>query len=192
MFEISTQSAASPRQAYAPAPTVTPTAIDAPAFVALGSNLDDPERQVLDAFAELAHTPGITLLACSSLYRTAPIGYADQPDFINAVAKIRSALAPQDLLATLQAIEQKHGRRREFANAPRTLDLDLIAFGGLQQQYDDLVLPHPRAHRRAFVLLPLLEIAPDCVLPGIGAAADWLYYCAEQGITRIEPKMAAR
>jgi 2-amino-4-hydroxy-6-hydroxymethyldihydropteridine diphosphokinase len=162
-------------------------AIGVPVFVALGSNLDDPARHVLDGFAELARIPGVTLQARSSLYRTAPLGYADQPDFINAVAELCTTLSPLDLLAALQLIERTHGRRREFANAPRTLDLDLIAFGGLRRQCDDLVLPHPRAHRRAFVLLPLLEIAPDCVLPGIGPAADWLGFCANQGITRLDP-----
>lgn len=185
MLETIPQTTTSPLRAYSPAPN----AIGVPAFVALGSNLDDPARQVLDGFAELARIPGVELLACSSLYRTAPIGYADQPDFINAVAKIRTTLAPQDLLAALQAIEQAHGRRREFANAPRTLDLDVVSFGGLRRQYDDLVLPHPRAHRRAFVLLPLLEIAPDCVLPGLGPAADWLGFCIDQGIARVEPEM---
>lgn len=187
MPETITQTTARTLRTYAPAPN----AIGVPAFVALGSNLDDPARQVLDAFAELARIPGVELLACSSLYRTAPIGYADQPDFINAVAKVRTTHSPQDLLAALQTIEQRHGRRREFANAPRTLDLDLISFGGLHRQYDDLVLPHPRAHRRAFVLLPLLEIAPDCVLPGLGPAADWLGFCADQGITRVELEIAA-
>lgn len=185
MFQTCPQPAIRPPQSN----TTAPDAPGVPAFVALGSNLDDPARQVLDAFAALARIPGVALLACSSLYRTAPIGYADQPDFINAVAKIRTTLSPQDLLAALQAIERAHGRRREFANAPRTLDLDVVSFGGLRRQYDDLVLPHPRAHRRAFVLLPLLEIAPDCVLPGLGPAADWLGFCADQGIARVEPEM---
>jgi 2-amino-4-hydroxy-6-hydroxymethyldihydropteridine diphosphokinase len=187
MFQTCSQPAICP-------PQTNSSAADAPgvpAFVALGSNLDDPAHQVLDAFAALARIPGVELLACSSLYRTAPIGYADQPDFINAVAKVRTTLSPQDLLATLHAIEQTHGRRREFANAPRTLDLDLISFGSLHRRYDDLVLPHPRAHRRAFVLLPLLEIAPECVLPGLGPAADWLDFCADQSITRVELEIAA-
>jgi 2-amino-4-hydroxy-6-hydroxymethyldihydropteridine diphosphokinase len=187
MLETMPQTDASPLRAYSPAPN----AISVPAFIALGSNLDDPAQQVLDGFAELARIRGVELLACSSLYRTTPIGYADQPDFINAVAKIRTTLSPQDLLAALQGIEQAHGRRREFANAPRTLDLDVVSFGELHRQYDDLVLPHPRAHRRAFVLLPLLEIAPDCVLPGLGPAADWLGFCADQGIARIELEMTS-
>jgi FdhD protein len=158
----------------------------APAFIGLGSNLENPERQVLDAFGELAALPGVTLLRRSSLYRSAPVGYVDQPDFINAVAEIRTALAPHDLLAALQGIERRHGRRREFKNSPRTLDLDILIYADLTLDTNDLVLPHPGIFQRAFVLLPLIEIAPDACLPGIGVLAKRLPDCRDQQIERLK------
>lgn len=161
-------------------------------FIGLGSNLVSPERQVLTAFDELAATPGITLVACSSLYRTAPVGYDDQPHFTNAVAEIRTALPPRALLQELLAIERAHGRVREFPNAPRTLDLDILLYGDVRIEMQDLVVPHPRAHLRAFVLLPLLELAPDCVVPGLGPARDWLDRCGDQGIVRIGEAVTLR
>jgi len=154
-------------------------------FIGLGSNLVSPERQVLTAFDEIAATPGITLRACSSLYRTAPVGHTDQPHFTNAVAEVRTSLAPKELLEELLAIERAHGRVREFLNAPRTLDLDILIYGDLQFATEELVVPHPRAHLRAFVLLPLLELAPDAEIPGLGAARDWLQRARDQGITRL-------
>lgn len=141
------------------------------AFIALGANLDDPARQVERAFPELARLPQTRLLARSSLYLTKPVGYTDQPDFINAVALIETELPAWQLLEHLLAIEQRHGRRREFRNAPRTLDLDLLLYDDLVMHEPGLTLPHPRMHERAFVLTPLLEIAPDCAIPGIGPAA---------------------
>lgn len=141
------------------------------AFVALGANLEDPASQVERAFPELARLPETRLVARSSLYLSKPVGYTDQPDFINAVAELETALTPRALLEALLAIEQRHGRRREFRNAPRTLDLDLLLYNGLIMHEPGLTLPHPRMHERGFVLLPLLEIAPDCRIPGIGPAA---------------------
>jgi 2-amino-4-hydroxy-6-hydroxymethyldihydropteridine diphosphokinase len=155
-------------------------------YIGLGSNLDEPECQVRKACAEISGLPGTQLNRCSSLYRTAPIGYADQPDFVNAVAEIHTDLEPLDLLDALRAIETGHGRIREFRNGPRTLDLDILIYSDLQIVSDDLVLPHPRAHQRAFVLLPLLEIAPDCVIAGVGPARQWLQSCDHQTITRID------
>ncbi|MEW5893295.1 MAG: 2-amino-4-hydroxy-6-hydroxymethyldihydropteridine diphosphokinase [Pseudomonadota bacterium] len=148
------------------------------AFIALGANLENPASQIERAFAELGQLPETRLLARSSLYLTKPVGYTDQPDFINAVAELETALTPRALLEALLAIEQRHGRRREFRNAPRTLDLDLLLYNGLIMHEPGLTLPHPRMHERGFVLLPLLEIAPDCRIPGIGPAAairgiDW-------------------
>ena len=143
-------------------------------FIALGSNLQDPAAQVKAGFAELARLPGTRLTAQSSLYRSAPVGYADQPDFINAVAAIETALAPRVLLDALLAIERRHGRVREFLNAPRTLDLDVLLYGDLQWHEHGLTVPHPRMHERAFVLLPLAEIAPHCVIPARGALSDLL------------------
>jgi len=155
------------------------------AYIALGSNLAQPEAQVNQAFEALARLPDSRLLARSSLYRSAPVGYADQPDFINAVARIETQLAPHDLLQSLLGIEQEFGRVREFRNAPRTLDLDLLLYDDIQFHEPGLTLPHPRMHERAFVLLPLLEIDPHCVIPGRGPACDWLAQCDDQSIIRV-------
>jgi 2-amino-4-hydroxy-6-hydroxymethyldihydropteridine diphosphokinase len=155
------------------------------AFLGLGSNLGSPAEQILAAFGRIAETPGVTLLRCSSLYRTAPIGYADQPDFVNAVVEIATDLAPDDLLAAMLDIEHSHGRIREFQNAPRTLDVDLLLYGDLVMDTETLSLPHPRAHQRAFVLHPLLEIAPHCHIPTLGLARNFLAACGDQGICRM-------
>lgn len=155
------------------------------AFVGLGSNLADPQVQVLHAMQALDDLPRSRLLARSSLYRSAPVGYLDQPDFINAVAQIETELAPRELLDALLRLEQECGRTREFRNAPRTLDLDLLLYGGLQHHEHGLTVPHPQMHLRAFVLQPLLEIAPDCQIPGVGAAAEAMRQCADQRLERI-------
>ena len=161
------------------------------ATIGLGANLNDPAAQVEYALAELDRLPGTRLLARSSLYASAPVGYVDQPDFINAVAQVETALAPRALLAALLDIEHRHGRERSFRNAPRTLDLDLLLYGDAHFHEDGLTLPHPRMHERGFVLLPLLEIAPDAVIPGHGRAADWLAGCADQNVTVLPPPAAA-
>ncbi|MBC7206622.1 2-amino-4-hydroxy-6-hydroxymethyldihydropteridine diphosphokinase [Methyloversatilis sp.] len=155
------------------------------AHIGLGANLADPEKQVRAALDELAAAPGIVLERKSSLYRTAPIGYDNQPDFINAVARVRTTLEPQALLDALLDIERTHGRVREFLNAPRTLDLDVLLYEDRVINTDTLNVPHPRAHLRAFVLLPLLEVSPDVVIPGIGPASAWLAHCQDQPIQRI-------
>ena len=155
------------------------------AFVALGSNLAEPQAQVLQAFAALSALPQTQLQAQSALYRSAPVGYAAQPDFINAVALLETALSAPDLLQSLLNIERDCGRIRDFRNAPRTLDLDLLLYGDLIMHEAGLTLPHPRMHERAFVLLPLLEIAPDCIIPGKGLAADYLAAVDAQAIERI-------
>jgi 2-amino-4-hydroxy-6-hydroxymethyldihydropteridine diphosphokinase len=154
------------------------------AFIGLGSNLDDPASQVLVAFDELARLPSSRLLTHSSLYRSAPMGRLDQPDFINAVAQIETGLSPHELLKALLEIEHRHGRVRECANGPRTLDLDLLIYDDLQCSGRCLTLPHPRMHQRAFVLQPLLEIAPDTRVPGHGAVADLLARCTGQRLER--------
>jgi len=161
------------------------------ATVGLGANLNDPAAQVEYALAELDRLPGTRLLAQSSLYASAPVGYVDQPDFINAVAQVETDLAPRALLAALLDIEHRHGRERSFRNAPRTLDLDLLLYGNAHFHEDGLTLPHPRMTERAFVLLPLLEIAPAALIPGRGRAADWLAACADQLVTVLPPPAAA-
>ena len=162
------------------------------AFLALGSNLDAPEQRLLQAFEQIAATAGITLVRRSSLYRTAPVGFIDQPDFINAVAEVLTTLSPFELLAAALSVERQQGREREFQNAPRTLDVDVLFYGDQHVDSASLTLPHPRAHERAFVLRPLLEIAPHCVIPGRGPARDFLPACADQGIQRINDPLDAR
>jgi 2-amino-4-hydroxy-6-hydroxymethyldihydropteridine diphosphokinase len=147
------------------------------AFVGIGSNLDDPRAQVLRAFEELEALPHTRLVKKSSLYRSAPVGYAAQPDFVNAVAQLETGLPAERLLAELQAIELRHGRSRSFANAPRTLDLDLLLYGTAELKTATLQVPHPRMRERAFVLKPLLEIAPQLPFS--------LDACANQDVERI-------
>ena len=144
------------------------------AYIALGSNLQQPRRQLQTAFAALARLPDTQLIAQSSLYRSAPVGYMNQPDFVNAVAAIRTALTPRALLDALLAIEREHGRVREFANAPRTLDLDIVLYGERVIREPGLTVPHPRMHERAFVLVPLAQIAPGVQVPGSGRVCDLL------------------
>lgn len=154
-------------------------------FVGLGSNLADPQAQVLQAMRELANLPQVRVVRCSSLYRSAPVGYIDQPDFINAVAQLQTSLSPRGLLDALLALEQRCGRTREFINAPRTLDLDVLLYDDLQLHEHGLTIPHPQMHLRAFVLQPLLEIAPECVIPGVGVAADMARQCEDQRLEKI-------
>ena len=153
-------------------------------YIGLGGNLGDARATVQSGLDALAQLPGCTLVATSSLYRSAPVE-AGGPDFINAVAALDTRLDAQALLTALQAIELAHGRQRPFRNAPRTLDLDLLLHGEQVLDTPTLVLPHPRLHQRAFVLRPLLELAPALSAPGLGALAAHLAACAEQRIERL-------
>lgn len=143
-------------------------------YVGLGSNLDDPRRQLLDAMDELDRLPGTRLRRRSSLYRSAPMGPQDQPDFINAVAELETGLQPEPLLDALQGIEAAHGRVRERRWGPRTLDLDILIYKNEQIRTERLVVPHPGLPRRAFVLYPLAELAPGLTVPGQGRVSDLL------------------
>lgn len=154
------------------------------AFIALGANLEDPAGQLRAALADLAALSGIAQLRPSSLYRTAPME-ATGPDYVNAVAEVRTDLPPEALLAQLFAVEARFGRTRSFRNAPRTLDLDLLLHGDTILDTPDLILPHPRLHLRAFVLVPLAELAPDLPLPGRGSVAAWLPAVANQRIEKL-------
>jgi 2-amino-4-hydroxy-6-hydroxymethyldihydropteridine diphosphokinase len=154
------------------------------AYVALGSNLGNPVQTIEDAIDAMAALRGSLLKAISSLYRTAPVGLRHQPDFINAVVALDTRLGPRDLLDELFALEARFGRERSVRNAPRTLDLDLLLHGATVQDDPELILPHPRMHERAFVLMPLAEIAPELAIPGRGRVADLLVACADQ---RIHP-----
>ena len=155
------------------------------AYVALGSNLQDPAQQVLRAFEELNGLPQTRLVAKSALYRTAPVGYDNQPDFVNAAAEISTGLDPLALLRVLLALETAHGRERPFPNAPRVLDLDLLFYDDLVMQEPELTLPHPRLHERGFVLFPLADIAPDLDVPGKGKVRELLAALPDQGVHRI-------
>ncbi len=145
-------------------------------YIGLGSNLDNPRQQVIDALAELQALPGCRLLNHSSLYRTRPVGPQDQPDFVNAVASLATRREPHALLDELQAIEQRHARVRSGAHwGPRTLDLDLLLYGERRIDTPRLRVPHPEMTRRAFVLVPLREIADENLpIPGAGRLGDFL------------------
>lgn len=156
------------------------------AYVGLGSNLDDPERQVNRAFDLLENIESTSLVARSSLYRSAPFGSVAQPDFINAVACLRSRLEPRALLNELHDIERSSGRKRGVRWGPRTLDLDLLAFGDQEIDQPGITLPHPGIAERNFVLLPLIEIAPTLVIPGLGCVSDVAVERDEPKISRID------
>jgi len=155
------------------------------AYVALGANLGDPAATVRAAFGALANLPESRVVHGSSLYRTAPVGITEQPEFINAVAQLETTLAPETLLDALFDIELRFGRIRADKNGPRTLDLDLLLYNDQFLELPRLTLPHPRLHLRAFVLHPLAEIAPDLLIPGRGSIAAWLPAVANQGIEKL-------
>jgi 2-amino-4-hydroxy-6-hydroxymethyldihydropteridine diphosphokinase len=145
------------------------------AWIGLGGNRKDSASLLEAALQRLAAAPRLMLLRRSRLYRSPPWGFLDQPDFVNAVAEFETELLPLELLADLQATEGHLGREPKTRRwGPRSIDLDLLTYDNLEMRSDDLVLPHPRMHLRAFVLVPLLELEPDFVLPGIGSAADCL------------------
>lgn len=137
------------------------------AYVGLGGNLSDPKQQIETAIVELNHLPNTSLTKISRLYQTKPVGYLNQPDFINAVAELDTSLSPCELLKGLQEIESKHLRKRDksLRNGPRTLDLDVLLYDKLMLEAPMLTIPHPRMYQRQFVLEPLFEIAPDLLLP---------------------------
>ena len=142
------------------------------AFIALGSNLANPVEQVQAGLRALAGLPHTRLKGASSLYRNPPVGVGDQPEFVNAVASIETRLTPRALLEALLATERAQGRVRDFPNAPRTLDLDIVLYGVEVIDEPGLTIPHPRMLERAFVLVPLAEVAPDAIVPGAGPAAS--------------------
>jgi 2-amino-4-hydroxy-6-hydroxymethyldihydropteridine diphosphokinase len=162
------------------------------AYVGLGSNLDVPVEQVRAGMAALRELPDSHVLKCSSLYRTAPIGVVAQPDFINAVCALDTALIPQALMRRLLAIENARGRRRgSERGGPRTLDLDLLLYENMELQSPELTLPHPRLHERAFVLHPLFEIAPTLNVPGLGPINELLSRCGGQRVARLNDDVHA-
>jgi len=156
------------------------------AWIGIGANLgDDPVETVRNAIATLGKQAHCRLEEQSSLYRTAPIGGPDQPDYINAVVRIETALGPALLLETLLAIEKNFGRTRSSRNEPRTLDLDLLIYADRIIDSHGLQVPHPRMHERAFVLVPLAEFDADLVIPGKGVVSDLLASVAAQAIAPV-------
>jgi 2-amino-4-hydroxy-6-hydroxymethyldihydropteridine diphosphokinase len=156
------------------------------AYIGLGSNQDGPRAHVTRAFDEIAALRETRLAARSPLYRSAPVDAPQQPDYVNAVAAVETSLSAPQLLEALQAIEARHGRVRTYANAPRTLDLDLLLYDAVSLASPGLTLPHPRMHERAFVLRPLLDLDPQAEVPGRGAARELLRACAGQGLARLD------
>ena len=150
------------------------------AFIGLGANLGDMQAALRDAALRIAALPGTRILRESSLYRTEPVG-AGGPDYLNSVLEVETALPPHELLAALQGIENAAGRERPYRHAPRTLDLDLLLYGNEHIATPTLTVPHPRMFERAFVLVPLAEIAPHRVPPGL------LAQLAGQRIERVLP-----
>lgn len=159
----------------------------ATAYVGLGSNLEQPERHVRQALRALDAIARTRLVRRSRLYRTPPWGRSDQPDFVNAVAQVATSLPARALLDALLAVELEHGRRRDGTRwGPRTLDLDLLVYDDVQLAEPGLILPHPRIAERAFVLLPLAEMAPDLAIPGAGRVRELLAGVDQGGCVALD------
>lgn len=155
------------------------------AFVGLGSNLGDSLGELKTACSELAMLHETTLNGCSAVYRSAPLGVAPQPDFLNACCRVTTGLGAQSLLAELMRIEQLRGRTRSEKGAPRVLDLDLLLYDDLICEDPGLTLPHPRLHERAFVLYPLADLNATILVPGRGSVRVLMKRCADQRIERL-------
>ncbi len=155
------------------------------AYIGLGSNLEEPIQQVRRALEELDEIKLTSLVRHSSLYRSDPVGPAGQPDYINAVAEIKTRLEPMPLLRALQSIEQDHDRVRIQRWGPRTLDLDLLIYADQKIDEPDLIVPHIMIAERSFVLFPLAEIAPDVQIPGLASMVDLLKNSSEKGLSKL-------
>lgn len=153
-------------------------------YIGIGSNLGNPAKYVISAIDELNQLPLTTVSAKSSLYRTAPIN-ADGDDYVNAVAFLKTAMSPDNLLEKLFELESRYGRERPYPNSPRTLDLDILLYDELEITKPSLILPHPRMTERAFVLTPLLEINPKIIIPGKGAAKNYINSVKTQPISLL-------
>jgi 2-amino-4-hydroxy-6-hydroxymethyldihydropteridine diphosphokinase len=157
-----------------------------PAYVGIGSNLDDPARQVARAFEALANLPGSRLVARSPLYRTRPFGAIVQPEFVNAAAGLLTQRTPEELLSGLRDIERALGRAAARERwGPRVIDLDLLAVGRETRATETLTLPHPGIAERDFVLYPLADVAPDLEIPGLGRVAVLRARVADRGIGKL-------
>ena len=155
-------------------------------YIGLGSNLALPKKQIQDACASLATLPDTALIKCSSLYKSQPMGPQDQPDYVNAVALIETALSPESLLQHTQLIESQQGRIRKANRwGPRTLDLDMLLFGLQRIDNEHLTVPHSGMKQREFVLYPLFEIAPDLILPCGEKLANLVMTCPIKGLQKM-------
>ncbi|GLR64061.1 2-amino-4-hydroxy-6-hydroxymethyldihydropteridine diphosphokinase [Marinospirillum insulare] len=157
------------------------------AWIGLGSNLENPSKQVSDAFLELAKLPKTQLLKASKLWKSKPLGPQDQPDFINAVAEISTELEPLALLHSLQAIEALHQRKREQHWGPRTLDLDILLYDEQVLNSEKLTLPHPGIAERAFVLCPLAELNENLYLPNLGSVKQLIQQLGQTACSEVLP-----
>lgn len=155
-------------------------------YIGLGSNLDNPLQHIQTAIHDLRSVEGIRVVAVSSLYQSPPMGPPDQPDYVNAVMSLETALTPHQLLDLLQSIEQLHGRERKRHWGERTLDLDILLYGEQTLNDDRLKIPHPGMLERAFVLYPLAEIAPNIEIPGAGKLQDVLSSCPQGDLEKID------
>lgn len=155
-------------------------------YVGLGSNLDAPHAQVAEGMNELAGLPDTEVEACSSLYESEPMGPQDQPDYVNAVVRLRTGLAPEALLDGLQAIEHRHGRQRTRHWGARTLDLDILLYGEQQIAGPRLQIPHPGIAVRNFVLYPLAELDSQLEIPGRGSVTELLSACPKGRLVRLD------
>ena len=159
------------------------------AYIGLGSNQGDAVSNICSGVTHIKEIHHTTYSACSSLYRSAPVGYLDQADFVNAVCQLDTELSAAELLQALQEVENRAGRRRDGVRwGPRILDLDLLLYGNTVMRTESLELPHPRMHERAFVLYPLQEIAPAMDIPGRGNINKLVELCASQICSRIDDK----
>lgn len=159
-----------------------------PAYIGLGSNLDDPEAQVIGALSSLQGLARTHLVAASGLYRTPPMGPQDQPDYVNAAAGLLTRQPPEELLLSLQNLERSLGRVRKEGDrwGPRVIDLDILVYGKVQQSLPGLSLPHPGILERNFVLFPLCDIAPALLVPGQGVVSELANRLGDKGLQRIE------
>lgn len=155
-------------------------------FIGLGSNLDDPQTQILTAIDDIKKLDNTRLIKQSSLYHSPPMGPQDQPDYVNAVVEVDTGLSPKVLLDNLQKLEQKHGRIKKRHWGERTLDLDILLYSNLMIDDERLKVPHPGLTERAFVVYPLAEIAADITIPGKGDLATIKQHCPLDGLKKVE------
>lgn len=158
------------------------------AYIGIGSNLDEPRRHVEDACRQLAELPLTRRQGVSALYRSRPMGPPGQPDYINAVVVLETALEPDTLLTELKALERRHGRREGGAHwGPRPLDLDILVYGDLRRSDAELTIPHAGLAQRNFVISPLHDVAPNLDIPGLGRVTELFEQCSMEGIECLEP-----